>query len=148
MTALEGIIGEKLNYIILDELLNRYRTEFAKARKKPQSYIFGILKKKVQEDYHKIKRRNEALRVEQDRACEERRRYASLNMDRIRSPYTTHDEEDGLGDISGLLDEILPPELDRDQDLNSGEEPKSLRILTRLKAESSRENEEELFWAT
>lgn len=148
VTALEGIIGEKLNYIILDELLNRYRTEFAKARKKPQSYIFGILKKKVQEDYHKIKRRNEALRAEQDRACEERRRYASLNMDRIRSPYTTHNEEDGLGDISGLLDDLFSSEPEADREVEAGEEPESLRILARLKAESSRENEEELFWAT
>ena len=148
VTALEGIIGEKLNYIILDELLNRYRTEFAKARKKPQSYIFGILKKKVQEDYHKIKRRHEALRAEQDRAREERKQYSALNMDRIRSPYTTHDEEDGLGDIAGLLDDLFSSEPEAEREVEAGEEPESLRILARLKAESSRENEEELFWAT
>ena len=76
VTALEKIIGGKLDFFILNNLIDRYRVDFAKAKGKPESYIFGVLKKIVQKEYKREKNRRDAEKFEH-----ERNQYGNLSSD-------------------------------------------------------------------
>ena len=98
-----------------------------KAKNQPQGYRYGILKKLLQTEYHSLK-----LKLEAER--EEQRKYPpSVLEDCFRRAETSRHEE-GIGDISELLDDW-----GKEEELYAHHAPPGPSMLQEVLAETKRQ---------
>lgn len=148
VAVLEKIIGGKLNFYILNDLVNRHQADFVKAKGQPANYIFGILKNKVAAEYRKEEHKREVQCMQEEWDREQRRLQPQINWDYLFDMRSKHEKEDGVLDVSDLLDD----DDDEDDDLCSSEAPtgsvapKSLELLEQLTAERAVAEDDDSLW--
>ena len=139
--AITKIIGEEPQASVLDELARKNFLVLDNAKKQPQGYRYGILKKLLQTEYHDLKLKLEAERAEQERMREEQRKYPpSVLEDCFRRAAESRHEE-GIGDISELLDDWGK----EDEELYTHHAPSGHSTLQQVLANAKRQKKAELF---
>ena len=101
--TLEALINDTLDARVIRRIIRQNQKTWSKYKGKPQQYKFTILKNQIENDYRRVKYQLEAERIEQQRMAEEFRKRPRINYDNFPR---TEQKEEGLGDISDLLNEI------------------------------------------
>jgi len=131
--TIETIIGEKLDFYVLDSLIDRYWADLINAKGKPSSYIFGILKRKVKENYAKEKVRLEGMRLEYCRLrVEDEIDWKCLGKGRAQ--LECEERRNSSVDISQIADDLFvdpwwPPVTKDDEGEDGDTVSESLRML-------------------
>lgn len=134
--AVEEIIGEKLDYYVLDKLINRFYSEFRKARYQPESYLFGILKKKVKEEYKKEKILSGVQSVQEEDTN-------APSLQKCHEHSIDHEMKDiESNNMIDISDQLLELEIDDMDECFEREPPQSLRILQKMKEEGLLKNDD------
>lgn len=127
--AIATIIGEEPQASVLDELVRKNLPALEKAKNESQGYRYGIVKKLLETEYHGVKLKLEAERAERERMLEERRKYPpSILEDCFRRAEAGRHEE-GIGDISALLDD----DDDDEVPVSSGDSSSARQILAEMR---------------
>lgn len=127
--AIATIIGEEPQASVLDELVRKNLPALEKAKNESQGYRYGIVKKLLETEYHGVKLKLEAERAEREWMLEERRKYPpSILEDCFRRAEAGRHEE-GIGDISALLDD----DDDDEVPVSSGDSSSARQILAEMR---------------
>ena len=99
---LEHAAGEKLDPSVLRVLISKNRSTWSTGKLEGQNYLYVALKRIIEAHYQSNKRTLEAERIVAEREREEAKRIPRINYDDM---IRCEPQEEGLGDISYLLDD-------------------------------------------
>lgn len=131
-------IGEEPRADVLAELVRKNNAILEQAKKQSQGYQYGIVKNLLETEYHTLKKKLDAERDEQERRREEEQKQPRIDYSHIWR--ADPKPQEGIGDISELLEDFFEEDDDDSRPSSSSHSPTALQIM----AEMMRQREPEM----